>query len=520
MDEYDAALDHYRQAIQLIEGLRAGISSEAARAGFFATIVDTYANTVLLCLASDRQAEAYDYVERARARALLDVLAAGGSETELSQTMEATPMTLAEVQAALPADGLLIEYFTTGLEEARLGQKAGQAGVQRHRFPQARTLIFAITHDEIQVCDSGLDPNTLRPSQLDSAVERHFLEPEIRRRLYERLIAPVESLLQGKDQVYLIPHGPLHYIPFQALVSADGDTLLREAGPQLVYAPSATLLIGQRPRVAGRAAVPCLALGYNGEDEQALRYAEDEATNIARLTGGHALVGPAPKKAALYREAGDYRLLHFSCHGDFDPEAPLASALRLAPGEVLTALDVIQHLHVSCDLVTLSACESGLSRVRRGDELVGFLRAFVVAGTPALVSSLWRADERSTRILMEKFYQAIQGGVGFAEALKKAQLYLRELTRQEALEVLAQLRSEENRHRMAVPGERQFDRPKEQTARQQARFYLKGLANEGGEGEVGSIPGKEMEEKIFADPYYWAPFILVGDHGTVSSGRE
>ena len=102
----------------------------------------------------------------------------------------------------------------------------------------------------------------------------------------------------------------------------------------------------------------------------------------------------------------------------------------------MTALDVLEHLYLHCDLVTLSACESGLSRVRRGDELIGLIRAFMHIGAPALVSTMWRVDERSTLILMEKFYQDVQHGAGFAKALKQAQLYLKNLTREEALSIL------------------------------------------------------------------------------------
>jgi CHAT domain-containing protein/tetratricopeptide (TPR) repeat protein len=516
--QHEPALDYYSQAIQLSEGLRGGVTSEEARAGFFATIIDTYANAVLLCLAMGNQAQAFDYVERARSRAFLDVLVAGS--LALPREMEARTITLAEVQADLPADALLLEYFTTGLEEARLDPAASRQGIQRHRFPPAKTLVFAITRDEVQVHDSGFSPNDLRPRQLDSAIERHFLGPQIRRTLYERLIAPVEELLQGERRVYLVPHGPLHYIPFQALIAADGDTLLREEGPQLVYAPSATLLFRYGQREPSQAPAPCLALGYNGEGERALRFAEEEAHSVVRLTGGQALAGPELKRAALYNQARDYRLLHFSCHGDFDPESPLASALHLAPDEALTALDVLEHLHLRCDLVTLSACESGLSRVRRGDELVGFMRAFMYAGAPALIASLWRVDERSTRILMERFYQEVQSGVGFAEALKRAQLYVRDLTRQEVLDHLVRFLADEILDTGTPASENRSDLPGGDVALQQVSAYLKGLATKGEGDEVRRFRARGDEERIFAEPYYWAPFILVGDHGSVSLEGE
>jgi CHAT domain-containing protein len=512
MAEYEPALDYYSQAIQLIEDMRVGISSEDAQAGFFATVVDTYANMALLCLTANRPEQAFNIVEQARSRTFLDSLAVRSPKlAEQMQQKEAAIMTLAEVQTALPADTLLLEYFTTGLVEAKEGRTAAQSA-QRHRFPPAQTLLFVITRDGFQVFDTGLSPNDLRPQQLNSVVERHFLSPQIRRTLYDRLIAPVETLLQGKRRLYILPHGPLHYIPFQALLAPDGETLLCEDGPQLIYAPSATLLFRHRRAEADPAASPCLALGYNGEGDQRLRFAEEEARSIAHLTGGQALVEPrSPKKAELYRQAARYRFLHFSCHGEFDPDTPLASALHLGPEEALTALDVLDHLHLRCDLVTLSACESGLSRVRRGDELIGLTRAFMYAGASALVSTLWRVDERSTRILMEKFYQEIQIGLDFAEALKQAQLYLKRLTHREALNILTHslAPADEGPTPVIPPDESPGDLPGVGAAWQQARAYLKGLAGEGEQDDIEILPDVVDEDQIFAAPFYWAPFILI-----------
>jgi CHAT domain-containing protein len=472
----------------------------------------------LLCLEANRKTEAFDIVEQARSRAFLDTLVAARS-SELSEKMEATTMTLAEVQAALPPDTLLLEYFTTGLVEARESQTTDAPKAERHRFPPSHTWLFAITRNEFQAYDTGLSPNDLRPAQLNSVVERHFLQPQIRRTLYDRLIAPVTALLRDKRRVYLAPHGPLHYIPFQALVAPDGQPLLREDGPQLVYTPSATLLLRYGRVKPGRAATSCLALGYNGQGATQLRFAEEEAHSIAHLTRGQALAGAEAKKDTLYEQAPHYRLLHISCHGEFDPDSPLASTLHLGPDEDLTALDVMNHLRLNCDLVTLSACESGLSRVRRGDELIGLTRAFFYAGTPALISTLWRVDERSTRILMERFYQGVQNRLGFAEALKQAQLYLRNLTREEALDILARFLLDElpDVDLFAPPG--RPDTPATKMAWERAGSYLKGVATKSRQERPDVLLEAADGEKIFADPFFWAPFVLVGDHGSDSSSE-
>ncbi|MCB0081128.1 MAG: CHAT domain-containing protein, partial [Caldilineaceae bacterium] len=170
------------------------------------------------------------------------------------------------------------------------------------------------------------------------------------------------------------------------------------------------------------------------------------------------------------------------------------------PNETLTGQEIMDNLRLHCNLVTLSACESGLSRVQRGDELYGLIRAFMYAGAPAIIATLWRVDERSTLIFAQKFYELVQQALPYATALKAAQLYLRNLTRREALEILAA---------HIVDGE--FA-----DALLLADKYLKGLASEveptATESKIAAAAATTADnEKIFADPQYWAPFVLIGD---------
>ena len=472
MGDLPAAQAAYDDALDLIASLRAGASSEAARAGFQATMIDSFAHALLIAVRQGQTHRAFDIAEQARSRAFLDLLAAGS--TELQQHLQGATLDLAQVQAALPPDALLLEYFTTGLIKAH-DRPGGDLRPQRHRLPPARTLLFAVAHDRIEVHDLALSPNDLTPRALRGPTERHFLQPAIRRELYDRLIAPVSSLLAGRRRLAIVPHGPLHYVPFQALLAPDGETLLRPGGPELVYGPSASVLLREhaaRPSrfsetskvfPASQPALPCLALGFDGEGDHRLRFAEEEASRIAALLGGEALLGPASKRETLWERGPAARFLHISCHGQFDPDAPLESSLHLGAGQWLTAHDVLDGLRLGCELVTLSACESGLSRVRRGDELMGLVRAFMVAGAPAVLATLWRVDERSTRLLMERFYREALAGASFAQALHSAQLYLRNMSRAEALELLGK-----NADRANWP------------------------------------------DKPFTDPFYWAPFVLIG----------
>ncbi len=144
-----------------------------------------------------------------------------------------------------------------------------------------------------------------------------------------------------------------------------------------------------------------------------LDYAADEATAVAALFATEAHRGDRASKgllgAELRRAHGNIDVLHFACHGRFEADHPLESRIELAPDggggkqPDLTARDVLR-LDLKATLVTLSACESGLSKIHPGEELVGLTRSFLYAGTPAMLVNLWSVHDESTGALMERFY--------------------------------------------------------------------------------------------------------------------
>ncbi|MEZ4866491.1 MAG: CHAT domain-containing tetratricopeptide repeat protein [Caldilineaceae bacterium] len=471
----DQALATYQEAIELAETLRAGVTSETGRAGYFATVETLYAKAILCAVEERKFTKAFEWSEQARARALLDRIALQAAE--LARNLAEPVMTLAEMQASLPSNALLLAYFTTGLLDAQAEDQSKRSAVRRHRFPPARVLLFAVTADSLQVHELALSPNLLRPNHLENVVERHFLNQPMLRTLYQKLIEPVEMVLHRAEQVYLLPHGPLHYIPFQALLAADGEPLVSATGPTFTYAPSATTLLGQTTSPIITTADTLFAIGYNATTRYNLHYAEAEAQMVAERYKGSSLVSAQEKKNTLFSQANAYRLLHFSCHGEFIADEPLTSFLLIGEQERLTAQEIMDQLHLNCDLVTLSACESGLSRIRRGDELLGLLRAFFYAGAQALLATLWRVDEQATYLFMHHFYAQIQAGQDFAAALKTAQIYLRNITYVEAQRILNRPSAE------IVP------HPTDESATVQ-------------------IETPTATTKIYADPRYWAPFVL------------
>ncbi|MBI3963033.1 MAG: CHAT domain-containing protein [Deinococcus sp.] len=231
--------------------------------------------------------------------------------------------------------------------------------------------------------------------------------------LYRQLLAPLAPALADRGLV-IVPHGPLHYLPFHALY--DGRQYLLERH-QVSYAPSAAvwqMCLGKQPRALG----PALVLGV---PDQGIPYVLDEVRGVGQTLGqARVLIGAEATTEALRRWGPEARLIHLASHGAFRADNPLFSALRLGDGW-LTAREVY-GLELRGTLVTLSACDTGLNQVAAGDELIGLARGFLYAGAPSLVVSLWTVHDQAAAALMQHFYTALSQGLGKAAALRLAQL--------------------------------------------------------------------------------------------------
>jgi CHAT domain-containing protein len=246
--------------------------------------------------------------------------------------------------------------------------------------------------------------------------------------LYTELLAPLEALIEqaatvtegtgAAPKLVVLPHGPLHRVPFHALF--DGDRYMVERF-EVSYAPSATVyaLCQQRSsRNLGRA----LAFGV---EDPSIPAATAEARAVSeRIIGAEARLGREATVATLQDEAPRCDVLHLACHGLFRADNPMFSSLKLGDSW-LTAADALS-LDLPGILVTLSACESGRSEVIGGDEVLGLTRAFLGAGAATLVVSLWLVQDETTAALMEDWYGRMGDGIGRAAALRAAQLAVKE----------------------------------------------------------------------------------------------
>ncbi len=250
-----------------------------------------------------------------------------------------------------------------------------------------------------------------------TAPQRAALEPNARallRRLYDILVAPIGAWVGDYQRLIIVPHGPLHHVPFAALHDGQGYLVERF---ELATAPSASSLsFCLRPR--GRDTSRALVVAHSAGG--ALPGAVAEARSVAELFPGESLLEEQVTLENLRRHVREADIIHLATHGVARLDMPLFSYLRLSDGH-LTALDCFE-LELDCALVTLSACESGRGVVAAGDEQIGLPRAFLYAGARSVLHSLWRIDDRATQVLMERFYADLRAGRGRGASLRTAQL--------------------------------------------------------------------------------------------------
>jgi CHAT domain-containing protein len=499
-------------AVDVIEVTREPLRDETLKISLLARWQQIYEALVLHCFDQGQLVEAFAWTERARARAFADVMMRAGqdsglrtqdSESSEPRTERREPRTqnpepgtdkkegkasvlLADLQAALAPGEALVCYFTTGVLERSLPLLRvvpHDNPLRRIFMTSATTLCFGITATELRAIRLPLDPNALVSQSIRGEERWRFLRDPMARVIRQRLIEPLE--LSEVRRLMLAPHGPLHRVPFAALL----DT-------PIVITPSARFWLATRLRAAQPpAAHSCLAIGYDGESEgYALRHTEAEARFVAAQTGGSAWVGAEPKLPQLRALAELSRWLHIACHGSFDEQAPLASYLVTGRDERISALDVLRDWRLNAELTVLSACQSGVSRVIAGDEPLGLMRAFLSAGARAVLVSQWQIEDLPAFLLMQRFYTVLAQERGdVAHALYAAQRWLAGLS-------AAEIRS----HSLEAEPQKSSDAVTTDTeiAAKTDAHFARDLAEMLHDLAADACP--------FADPIYWAAFVLVG----------
>ncbi|MBI4775084.1 MAG: tetratricopeptide repeat protein [Deltaproteobacteria bacterium] len=437
------------RAADIVEGMRAEIKLDQLKDGFINNKLVVYEALVTLLCDLGHVEEAFDVGERSRARGLIDLLGnqqltlRGQLDQQLYQKLTTVRAGIREQEAlaAQSADeaeraiyqrtlqqlndeyrDIMLDIEASNPELASLVSvnPLSSKGVQELLAPDVALLAYYVTAVEtfcwIMKADSldlfrvPVGREFLAASIVNYRRRLQNLEPleTESRGLYANLFSPVISRLKSGQLVGIVPHGPLHYLSFATL--QDGEAYLADRYP-LFYLPSASVLKYTLERRRGDKNVRVLAIGNPDLHNPALElpFAEREVTSIGwNFPNVTTLTGDRATESWIIEHIGEFGIIHLASHGEFDPINPLFSAVLLARDAQsdgnLEAAEVF-GLRINADLVVLSACQTGLGKLTSGDDVIGMNRAFLYAGTHAIISSLWRVSDVSTAMLVKKFYR-------------------------------------------------------------------------------------------------------------------
>jgi CHAT domain-containing protein/tetratricopeptide (TPR) repeat protein len=524
-DKLDAARKHMEEALSLIDLTRTRTDSAQLRTSFFAGREEAYGFYVGLLMRaraaggdSTLVAKAFETSERARARALIEMLSDSGAdprrdadpallrrEHEITQLLNAKGSRLfAMANPGSPAAlALKQEIRTLELEYseveasvrksspryAALTQPAALSLEQiRRDLLDADTVLLEFTlaepHSYLWIADrNGLTFRELPARDVVETAVRQVMQlvvarqntaaEDAARHLSQMLFGTSPPAGAGK-RLAIVPDGALQTVPMAMLpipgtIPGTCEPILMHH--EVVTLPSLSALAALRQEAAGRTPAPKTVavfadpafeanpsapagesrilehLADTSADGTAaatrlrvprLPYTLREADEILKAAGSkssslRAVGVKASREAALDSQLSQYRYIHFATHGYLDIERPSLSALVLSqvdeknrPVDGFLRVNDIYNLRLNADLVVLSACQTGLGKEVRGEGIMGLTRAFLYAGAPRVIVSLWNVNDRATATLMGSLYRKMLGqGMRPAEALRAAQLELR-----------------------------------------------------------------------------------------------
>ena len=327
------------------------------------------------------------------------------SNPAYSSFVSVSPLSLDEVQRNLPPEVTLVSYFTT----------------------LQATFAFVITRKDFHVAKLPVNEAQLTEAILNF---HDFAGPGSEsaalKLLHSWLIEPLGSRLKTAKLVF-VPHGILNDLPFGAL-NSDGANYLNDSYA-ISYLPSASALAYLKP--ANRHGNQIVVLA-NDQEEGAppLSHAYEEARAVASLGTARLLLGNEASASMLNALGGDYDIVHLIGHVYVDNSYPRFSRISLGPTlEQDGVLDLNRVLRLNLHqtrLVVLSGCQTQVGSRSRGDDVISLNRAFLYAGASSVIASLWSVDDDATTALMIAFYRHLQKEPDRAQALRKAQMEIRQ----------------------------------------------------------------------------------------------
>jgi CHAT domain-containing protein len=465
----EEAKESLKDALANIEDTRSGFSVPAMRANYLGDKIFVYEELIELLMGEnkvndDAVTEAFTWNERARSRSFMDVVAAKKIKPLLPQHENILAQELAlrlrvikhkeeteqnEISAELLDNFKKAKKLHAYFADSLCKIDSQYAFLLSTNVAQPTELKKILSPDELLI-EYWLGKNQsyvwLISSDSFSIIKLNKTEVEIERditafrnatklnlqedgkklseKLFKSLLASVPALAQFKKLI-VVPHKTQNFLPFEALQNAAGEYLIQTH--TITYAPSATIFMAKRKSQLELAnKMLAMAIGDETFDTyEGLPGTVVEVQNIARyFNPTQVKIGLSSTETALKSYDASFDLIHLATHGVLNKVNPLQSFIVLKSDSLndghLTVSEILD-LKIQSKLTTLSACETALGEVNRGNEITGLSTAFLYCGSKAVIVSLWKVDDEATSLLMTIFYEELSKGNSVSQAMALAQ---------------------------------------------------------------------------------------------------
>ncbi len=394
----EAALADFEQGISSLETQRGRVRDYELRAGIFDDTRELFTEAVAATLRRGDSRRAFEYLERGRARTLLDELADSATPPER--------VTIEAVQESLRADTLLVAYAL---------------------LPD-RLAIFVIDRRHLMVRFSSVRANeiTRDVSAFVHAIGARREMSALSARLYDALIAPIAANLSHATALVVVPDPAIEQLPFAALRNLRAGKYLVESH-EISIVPSAAVFVACVRRSGHSTSKPpgSIAVFANpalpaAESLPFLPAADAEAAPIARCYPRSLVLRRNSATTERFRnEAARYEIVQFSGHARMDRAEPWKSGLML--DMTLSAREISMLRFTSTKVMVLAACSTMAPDDEHVEGTSAIARSFLIAGVPAVVGSLWDVDDASAAALIKRLHRHISSGMPAATALRETQ---------------------------------------------------------------------------------------------------
>jgi len=457
----------WEQATDIVEGLLINAPSPGVKRAMIAAMSDIYVQRFVRTAKENNVDKAFSIVERARGRSVAESLwdrASSGPSTHAGSAVEeqisALQLELMSTDTRKRREELLEQLFDAEQKRAYIVDGSYPRRSAVWRPASLRDTQRILSKEELLLEYVLADPNSYcvavtrshaqavsLPSsrqQIEALADDYLAQVKARkpddeagRRLYALLLAAPIQALGPQQRIVVIPDGILHLVPFDALRTPDDKYLLESS--VVTYAPSATVLRFLRTSNRSVPRLPFLGVGdvnlrglfdLAGAHFQSLPGTRDEVVDAGQIfgSGSVVLLGSEATEATFKRQPlAQFRVLHLAVHATSSPQFPERAALVLGKDagsndDGLLQTNEISNLVLNADLVTLSACDTGIGRLLGEEGIASLQRAFLLAGAQSTVATLWSADDTFTETLIKQFYRYLATGMDKGSALRQAKI--------------------------------------------------------------------------------------------------